>query len=182
MLKDKRLFLKNFFGLSFFLFLFVLLPSPQSQIEASQERDIVLRVVDGDTLTVEHKGQKENLRLIGIDTPESQINKKARKDAVRSKKDIETITSLGREATRFVKTLIRPGDQITIEFDQQRRDKYGRLLGYVYLANGQMLNEEIIKAGYASLMTFPPNVKYQERLARAYREARANNRGLWGKP
>jgi len=44
-----------------------------------------------------------------------------------------------------------------------------------------MLNEEIVKAGYASLMTYPPNVKYQDRFLRAYREARQNNRGLWGK-
>jgi micrococcal nuclease len=68
---------------------------------------------------------------------------------------------------------------VTIEFDVQTRDRYGRLLGYVYLFNGKMLNEEIVKAGYANLMTYPPIVKYQERFLKAYREARENRRGLW---
>ena len=53
------------------------------------------------------------------------------------------------------------------------------LLAYVWLSNGKMLNEEIVKAGYASLFTHPPNVKYRERFQKAYREARENRRGLW---
>jgi micrococcal nuclease len=67
---------------------------------------------------------------------------------------------------------------VKMEFDVQRRDKYGRLLAYLYLSDGRMLNEEIVKAGYANLMTIPPNVKYQERFLKAYREARKNKRGL----
>jgi micrococcal nuclease len=66
-----------------------------------------------------------------------------------------------------------------MEFDVQKRAKGGRLLGYVYLSDGKMLNEEIVKAGYAYPMTVPPNVKYQERFLKAYREARENRRGLW---
>jgi len=143
--------------------------------------DIVLRVLDGDTLKIEHQGRIESLRLIGIDTPESRVNKKAKKDAARNQEDIKKIISLGREATRYLKRLVKPGDTIKIEFDRRIRDKYGRLLGYVYLPNGKMLNEEIVKAGYANLMTYPPNVKYQDIFLRAYREARENNRGLWGK-
>jgi len=77
------------------------------------------------------------------------------------------------------KSLVKKGDKVKIEFDVQKRDKYGRLLGYVYLPGGRMLNEEIVKAGYVSLLTYPPNVKYQERFLKAYREARENKRGLW---
>ena len=146
-----------------------------------RERGRIIRIVDGDTLSIEYKGRKENIRLIGIETPESRINRKARKDAARSSNDIGTITSMGKEAARFVKTLVKPGDPVLIEFDRQPRDKYGRLLGYVYLADKKMLNEEIVKAGYASLLTYPPNVKYQGRFLRAYREARQNRRGLWGR-
>ena len=146
-----------------------------------QKADIVLKVVDGDTLRIEHQGRNESIRLIGIDTPESRVNKKAQKDAARSGEDIKKIISLGQEATRYVKILVKPGDPITVEFDRQIRDKYGRLLGYVYLPNGKMLNEEIVKAGYANLLTYPPNVKYEEKFLRAYREARENNRGLWSK-
>ncbi len=145
----------------------------------AKETITVLKVVDGDTLLVNYKGKEESIRLIGIDTPESKANKKAKSDAQRSREDLKTIISQGKEATEFVKTMVRPGDKVTIEFDVQTRDKYGRLLGYVYLFNGKMLNEEIVKAGYANLMTYPPNVKYQERFLKAYREARENQRGLW---
>lgn len=139
----------------------------------------VLRVLDGDTLIVNYKGKEESIRLIGIDAPESKANKKAKGDAQRSGEDLKTIISQGKKATEFVNTIVRPGDKVTIEFDVQTRDKYGRLLCYVYLINGKMLNEEIVEAGYADLMTIPPNVKYQDRFLKAYRGARENQRGLW---
>ncbi len=86
---------------------------------------------------------------------------------------------MGKRATEYVESLVKAGDLITIEFDVQERDRYGRLLGYVYLSNGKMLNEEIVKAGYANIMTIPPNVKYQDRFFRAYKQARKKERGLW---
>ncbi len=139
----------------------------------------ILKVVDGDTLLVNYKGKEEHIRLIGIDTPESRPNKKGKSDAQRSGEDLKVIISQGKKATRFLKALVRTGDKLTIEFDVQIRDKYGRLLGYVYLSTGRMLNEEIAGAGYANPMTVPPNVKYQARVLKAYREARENRRGLW---
>ncbi len=138
----------------------------------AQQTTTVVRVVDGDTLKVRYWGKEESIRLIGIDTPESRANKKTKKDAKRSGQDIKTITSMGKRATEYVKSLVKPGDLITIEFDAQQRDRYGRLLGYVYLSNGKMLNEEIVKAGYANVMTIPPNVKYQDRFFKAYEQAR----------
>lgn len=140
----------------------------------------VLKVIDGDTLKIETQGYRENIRLIGIDTPESQKNKKAMKDSGRSGQDIRTITAMGKEAARYTKSLVGKGDRIGIEFDVQERDHYGRLLGYVYLSDGKMLNEQIIRAGYAQPMTVPPNVKYQDRFRKAYREARETRKGLWG--
>jgi len=140
------------------LFPFLIILSFALSLHA-QETVKILRVVDGDTLKINYKGKEESLRLIGIDAPESRINKKAKKDAQRSGEDIKTITSQGKEAAKFVKTLVSPQDPARIEYDVQHRDKYGRLLAYVYLSNGKMLNEEIVKAGYANLMTIPPNVK-----------------------
>ncbi len=145
----------------------------------AQQTTTVKRVVDGDTLKVRYWGKEESIRLIGIDTPESRVNKKAKRDAKRSGQDIKTITAMGKRATEYVESLVKPGDLITIEFDAQERDRYRRLLGYVYLSNGKMLNEEIVKAGYANIMTIPPNVKYQDRFLKAYREARERKRGLW---
>ncbi len=110
---------------------------------------------------------------------ESRLNKKTKRDAKRSGQDIKTITAMGKRATEYVEGLVKPGDLITIEFDVQQRDRYGRLLGYVYLSNGKMLNEEIVKAGYANVMTIQPNVKYQDRFLRAYKQARERKRGLW---
>ncbi len=139
----------------------------------------VARIVDGDTLKVNYKGREERVRLIGIDAPESKPNEKAKIEAVRGGEDLKTITAMGKRATEYVKTLLQPGDTVKMEFDIEKRDKYGRLLAYVYLSDGKMLNEEIVKAGYANLMTHPPNVKYQERFLKAYREAKDKGRGLW---
>jgi micrococcal nuclease len=143
------------------------------------ESAIVSRIVDGDTLIVTYRGDKESIRLIGMDTPESRNNKKTRKDAERSGQDIKTIIAAGKEAAGFTRSLVHPGDIGAIEFDVQKRDRYGRLLGYFYLSDGRMLNEEIVKAGYANVMTVPPNVKYQDRFVAAHRDARKNSRGLW---
>jgi micrococcal nuclease len=139
----------------------------------------VLSIVDGDTLKISYKGQRESIRLIGIDTPESRVNKKTKKDAKRSGQDVETIIAMGKRATAYVESLVKPGDTITIEFDVQERDRYGRLLCYVYLSNGKMLNEEIVKAGYASVMTIPPNVKYKDKFLKSYKNARKRKVGLW---
>lgn len=164
----------------FCILLLALLTLPLQAISVEKiESARVIRVVDGDTLKIKYRGTEESFRLIGIDAPESRFNKKARYDAQRSGEDLKTITAMGREATKFVKTLVKPGGTVKIEFDIEKRDRYGRLLGYVYLSDGKMLNEEIVRAGYANLMTIPPNVKYQERFLRAYREAREDKRGLW---
>jgi micrococcal nuclease len=160
------------------LFLIIVLMLLSPSIHA-QQATIVSRVVDGDTLKINYKGQKESIRLIGIDTPESRINKKTKKDAKRSGQNVETIIAMGKRATAYVESLVKPGDTITIEFDVQERDRYKRLLGYLYLSNGKMLNEEIVKAGYANVMMIPPNVKYKDRFLRAYQEAREDKRGLW---
>ena len=158
------------------LLLLGFLAIPFAVLSADTETAPVQQVVDGDTLLL---ATGERVRLIGIDAPERRVNPKAKKDAQRSGEDIETIIAMGKKSTRFVESLVHRGDRVTLEFDLEKRDRYGRLLAYVHLSNGKMLNEEIVKAGYASLMTHPPNVKYEQRFLKAYREARENRRGLW---
>ena len=63
----------------------------------------------------------------------------------------------------------------------QRYDRYGRVLAYVWLPDGRMLNEVLLKEGYAMLYTVPPNVKYEEKLKKAYREAVEKGKGLWSR-
>jgi micrococcal nuclease len=159
-------------------FLFVIFLSLVLPLHA-HEQATILRVVDGDTLRILYKADDIKIRLIGIDCPESSPNQRAKKESERTGQDLEAINSMGKRATEFVMTLVKPGDKVTIEFDVEKKDKYKRLLGYVYLSNGKMLNEEIVKAGYANLLTYPLNVKYQDRFLKAYREARENKRGLW---
>ena len=83
---------------------------------------------------------------------------------------------IGIDAKRFVR-IVKKGDMVAVVFDVQRRDKDGQLLGYVYLPDGRMLNEEIVRAGYAKVITIPPNVKYRERFLEAHKEARMYRRG-----
>ncbi len=157
--------MKQFLKTLLFIFILAFLSSSLH----AQQTTTVTRVVDGDTLKIRYWGKEESIRLIGIDTPESRVNKKTKRDAKRSGQDIKTIIAMGKKATEYVESLVKQGDLITIEFDAQERDRYRRLLGYVYLPNGKMLNEEIVKAGYANVMTIPPNVKYQDRFLRAYK-------------
>ena len=160
-----------------FVFILILLSSPLN----AQQKTTVTRIIDGDMIQVLYGGREKRVRLIGIDAPESRVNSKAKKDkyADMSEPDLKTIIEMGKKAKAYVNGLIKRGDFITIEFDVQEMDKYGRLLGYVYLSNGKMLNEEIVKAGYADIMTLPPNVKYKDRLLEAYQEAEKDKRGLW---
>jgi len=86
----------------------------------------VIGVVDGDALKFNYKGKDESVRSIGIDTPESRPNKKAQNDAQRSGEDLKTITAMGKEATNYVKGLVRPRDAVKMEFDVQLRGTGGR--------------------------------------------------------
>ena len=112
---------------------------------------LVSRVVDGDTLAILLNGHAEKIRLIGVDTPELHESEKLHRDAQRSGQDIAQIQALGRQASDFVKTIVHTGDKVSLEFDQQERDRYGRLLAFVWLADGRMLNEVIICAGHSFL-------------------------------
>ena len=137
---------------------------------------LVTRAVDGDTLKLENG---ERVRLIGIDTPEMHESNKLYRDSQKTNMDIDTIKALGRKSYLFTKDLVE-GKRVRLEFDLEKRDKYKRLLAYVYLKDATFVNAEIVKQGYASLMTYPPNVKYADEFLKLYREARENKRGLWG--
>lgn len=137
---------------------------------------LVRRVVDGDTLVLE---SGERVRLIGIDTPEMHDSAKLYKDSQRSGQDIKTIKAMGERSYKFTKDLLE-GKRVSLEFDTDRYDKYGRLLAYVYLKDGTFVNAKIVEEGYASLLTIPPNVRYADTFQKLYQQARENKRGLWG--
>jgi len=147
----------------------------QTSAAGNYDNILVSRVVDGDTLRLSNN---EKVRLIGIDTPEMHESEKLYRDSRKSGQDAKTIQALGRRSYAFTKSLVE-GKTVRLEFDVEKRDKYKRLLAYVFLPDGTFVNAEIVKQGYASLMTYPPNVKHADEFRRLYQQARELRLGLW---
>lgn len=124
----------------------------------------VTKVIDGDTIRI---STGETIRLIGIDAPESRNAFKKVKEP------------FGKKSKQYLTDLLL-NKQIRLDYDVARRDRYGRTLAYVYLMDSTFVNEKLVREGYATVMTVPPNVKFAERFVKAQREARSSNRGLWG--
>ena len=161
----------------FKLFLIALLVSFTAS--ATPEKATVTKIVDGDTIYVNQNGNTLKVRLIGIDTPESRYNSKAERDSDRSGEDIKAILTQGKWATAYLKSILRKGDTVTLEYDLQQYDKYGRTLAYVYLSDGRFLNNLMISSGYASPLTIAPNIKYKDLFLKSFEIARENKIGLW---
>lgn len=125
----------------------------------------VLKVVDGDTIVIDFDGVEEKVRLIGVDTPES-----VHPDDSKNLKE-------GVIASRYTKAMLED-KEVSLEFDVEERDQYGRLLAYVYI-DGVMYNKTLLKEGYAKIATFPPNVSYVNDFKLLQKEARENKKGLW---
>ena len=141
---------------------------------------VVIKIYDGDTFRCKlNDGQEIRVRLIGVDAPESTRNAKAYRDARRTGIDIEEIIEMGKEAKAFVERILKRGTKVILETDVQITDKYGRVLAYVYLPNGKMLNLLLVEEGFAKLYTIPPNVKYEEVFRKAQRIAIEEGKGLW---
>ena len=127
----------------------------------------VLRNVDGDTVDVDIDGVEESIRLIGIDTPET----------VSPSRPVECF---GPEASARANELLPAGTVVRLERDVEARDRYGRLLAYVYRdRDGTLVNLLLVEEGYAAASPFPPNTVHQAAFDRAEAEAKANGRGLW---
>lgn len=144
--------------------------------EGKGERVTLVRIIDGDTFeVVRSSGEREKVRLIGIDCPESHTNPKLYRDSNTSHRRFDEIVREGRLATETVASMMKSGEILDVEFDVQIRDRYGRLLVYLYLVDGRMLNELLLIKGVASLMTVPPNVKYVDRFLAAFKSAHAKD-------
>lgn len=167
-------------GLSLVLSCCLLMMSALPQSCAAQELEsaTVTRVKDGDTFVAIIRGTEETIRLIGIDAPESYRNNKFRYDAGRSGESDETLIAKGQAATAFLKVLLPEGTSVRLEFDRRIRDRYKRLLCYVYLPDGTMVNELLVEQGHAIVKAYTPNIRYHERLKAA--EANARRRGTSG--
>ena len=120
----------------------------------------VTKVTDGDTI---HLGGLGSVRLIGIDTPEVYGG----------------VECFGRKASNFAKRLLPLGTRVRYRVGVEERDRYGRLLAYVWLPDGRMVNRVMVEKGYAQPLTIPPNVEFADAFRAAARAARQAGLGLW---
>ncbi|MDO8185943.1 thermonuclease family protein [Conexibacter sp. JD483] len=127
----------------------------------------VERVVDGDTIAVTVAGAAERVRYIGVDTPETV-------------KPNAPVECFGPAASAFNRELVRAGERVTLRFDRELRDRYGRLLAYVYRDRDALfVNARLVGAGAARTLEISPNTAHAAELARLQAQARAAGRGLW---
>jgi len=124
----------------------------------------VVRVVDGDTINVEINGKVEPVRYIGIDTPETVDPRKP-------------VQCFGVEASKKNKELLE-GKTVRLETDITDRDKYNRLLRYVWL-DDILINQKLVEDGFAKSYSYPPDIKYQDKFVAAEKKAREDKLGLW---
>lgn len=125
----------------------------------------VTRVVDGDTVEVQLDGAREDVRYIGVDTPETV-------------KPDTPVQCFGPQASSFNHRLVEHR-RVRLVFGVERRDVYGRLLAYVYL-DGRFVNAELVRSGLARTLTIAPNDRFAGRLKRLEIAAARAGRGLWG--
>jgi endonuclease YncB( thermonuclease family) len=141
-------------------------PTPQPTLTPVRAGVQVVEVVDGDTIRVEIGGAIYPLRYIGIDCPETVHPS-------------QPVGWMGPEASEANRQLVE-GQTVYLEKDVSETDKYGRLLRYVFLADGTFVNAELVRLGYAQVSTYPPDVRYQDLFLQMQQEAREAGRGLWG--
>ncbi len=125
----------------------------------------MVRVIDGDTVVLEGGAR---VRFLGIDAPEME-------------RDGSPAEYLAHQSKDFVADLIQ-GKTVRLEYDRERYDRYGRLLAYLFLPDGAMVNLAVVRQGLARVYFQAPNLRYQETLNAAQQEAMAAGRGLWQKP
>ncbi|WP_237233640.1 thermonuclease family protein [Rothia nasisuis] len=126
----------------------------------------VKRVIDGDTIEVEYQGKDATVRLLNIDTPET-------------KHPNQVVECLGPEASQFLTDMLPEGTPVTLEFDQEKTDKYDRLLAGVFTEDGTFVNEAIAREGLGNAIKIAPNEKFYPQILKAQEEAEAQNRGLF---
>lgn len=136
-------------------------PSATPKLQHGGEFTAVVSVVDGDTIKIEGG---EIVRYIGVDTPET----------VDPRRPLECF---GKEASAKNKELVQ-GKVVELEKDVSERDRYGRLLRYIWIGD-TMINEVLVREGFARVSTYPPDVKYVDRFLAAERLAREEKKGLW---
>lgn len=142
-------------------------PPPDPKPNLGEPNATVERVVDGDTIVALVDGAEERVRFIGIDTPESV-------------KQNAPVECFGKEASVHLGEYLPEGSPVVLVRDAEARDRYDRLLAYVYRASDEMfVNLQMVADGYALPYEYPPNVAHTDDFAAASNGAREASRGIW---
>ena len=127
----------------------------------------VKKIVDGDTFWADDGSPKGiKVRLIGIDAPESRKSFK------------KEVGVYGKESKAYLTKLLK-GKKVKLVYDIDPLDQYGRTLAYAYLEDGTFVNANLIKNGYAIILTIPPNIKFADHFYNLQQKARTSKKGLW---
>ena len=127
----------------------------------------IAHVIDGDTVDIDINGRTERVRLIGVNTPET-------------KHPTKPIECFGPEASAYLTQLLPKGTTVRIERDVEARDRYGRMLLYLYLGSDNLfINLDLVARGYGTPMSIEPNTFHRNDFVRAAAQAEAANVGLW---
>ena len=139
----------------------------EEMINRWQQKEVyVTKVIDGDTFWVNNGSEKFKVRFIGIDAPETRNSRGKLKG------------SYAKEAKEYVQQLTE-NKWVKLELDVQKKDRYKRLLAYIYLLDGTFLNADLVKDGFAVVDTYPPNVKHTALFVKLQHEARKSKKGVW---
>ncbi|HEV8617715.1 MAG TPA: thermonuclease family protein [Methylomirabilota bacterium] len=141
---------------------------------------VVVYVADGDTIHVRLGEHVEKVRYIGINAPEVPHPGHERTVPSRRWTSFPHTAAAG-EAARRINLELVTGRQVRLELARQQRDNYGRLLAYVWVGD-VMINAEMVRRGYAEVMSIPPDFTHRVLFLRLQDEARQARRGLWGSP
>jgi micrococcal nuclease len=137
----------------------------------------VTYVVDGDTIHVQLGGRIEKVRYIGVNAPESAAGNRAT-GGRQHHLSIFPHTPAAGDAARRINLDLVGSRSVRLELDRRRRDEHHRLLAYVWVGD-TMINAEMVKRGYAQVMSVPPDFRHRALFVRLQAEARAAGRGLW---
>jgi micrococcal nuclease len=128
--------------------------------QADRQKALYVSTIDGDTIKVFFDSSTQTVRMLSIDTPESKANRKAKRDAKAANVDVADIVKEGKKSTEYTRKLLSENPNIELEFDAEKRDRYSRLLAYVWLNKDTMLNELLLKGKYAVPMVYGTTTKY----------------------
>ena len=153
--------------------------SANQRAQSNAQSCVLLAVTDGDSILARCQQTSERIRLIGIDAPELHHGEHSERQSNQYGQSDEQVRQLGKQARSHLSSILKIGETLELRQDREMRDRYGRLLAYVYTSDGTMINSRMIADGFATPMTIKPNTAHKLEFEQLYASARRERRGIW---